>query len=247
MLFILPRTSHHRLFGFSPPDSVSGRQSSEPNPFRPPSVQPGDLVHRHTSPTSKALISRSRSPMLAAWNSSGRSIMEMAIRRAAQMLADICWWLQRWLRLCWFRAVRKLLTASLQEQNRRWVLSESTERQNHLTPPAAQKGRGSKNKCCRIICRSSFTFIHEWNRVIKSCVFSTTDFDHQRQQSSTHWSSGRNNLINPEIKTNSSGEVNPRFIFSLDSWNVFSWIEMKELNYQEIAVIRPLRVILYIL
>lgn len=73
---------------------------------------------RQTSPTSKALISRSRSPTLAAWNSSGRSIREMATRRAFQMLADICWWLQRRVRLCWFRAVRKLLTASLRSRTR---------------------------------------------------------------------------------------------------------------------------------
>ncbi len=52
-------------------------------------------IQRHTSATSKALISRSRSLTLAAWNSSGWSIREMAIRRAAQMFADICWWLQR--------------------------------------------------------------------------------------------------------------------------------------------------------
>lgn len=57
--------------------------------LRPP------MTLRQTSLMSKALISRSRSPMLAAWNSSGRSIIEMAIRKAAQMLADICCWLQR--------------------------------------------------------------------------------------------------------------------------------------------------------
>ncbi len=62
----------------------------------------------------KALIRRSRSPTLAAWKSSGWFMRERAIRRAAQMLLDITWWLL--LFLCWCRAVRKLFTASLQEK-----------------------------------------------------------------------------------------------------------------------------------
>lgn len=64
----------------------------------------------------KALKRMSRSPTLAAWNSSGWSIIDRAIRSAAQILPDsagwgtCCWFL---LFLCKLRAVRKLLTASL--------------------------------------------------------------------------------------------------------------------------------------
>lgn len=64
----------------------------------------------------KALNRMSRSPTLAAWNSSGWSIIDRAIRSAAQILPDragwgtCCWFL---LFLCKLRAVRKLLTASL--------------------------------------------------------------------------------------------------------------------------------------
>lgn len=64
----------------------------------------------------KALNRMSRSPTFAAWNSSGWSIIDRAIRSAAQILPDragwgtCCWFL---LFLCKLRAVRKLLTASL--------------------------------------------------------------------------------------------------------------------------------------
>lgn len=64
----------------------------------------------------KARRRTSRSPRLAAWKSSGWSIRESAIRRAAQIFPEIagwgtcCWFL---LFLCKLRAVRKLLTASL--------------------------------------------------------------------------------------------------------------------------------------
>ena len=64
----------------------------------------------------KALRRTSRSPRLAAWKSSGWSIRERAILRAAQIFPEIagwgtcCWFL---LFLCKLRAVRKLLTASL--------------------------------------------------------------------------------------------------------------------------------------
>lgn len=64
----------------------------------------------------KALNRISRSPTLAAWNSSGWSIIDRAMRSAAQILPDragwgtCCWFL---LFLCKLRAVRKLLTASL--------------------------------------------------------------------------------------------------------------------------------------
>lgn len=68
----------------------------------------------------KAFMRRSRSPMLAAWKSSGWSIMERAMRRAAQMFPDITWW-ESWrllLFLCRLRAVRKLLAASLRGDER---------------------------------------------------------------------------------------------------------------------------------
>lgn len=64
----------------------------------------------------KALRRTSRSPRLAAWKSSGWSIRERAILRAAQIFPEMagwgtcCWFL---LFLCKLRAVRKLLTASL--------------------------------------------------------------------------------------------------------------------------------------
>lgn len=64
----------------------------------------------------KARRRTSRSPRLAAWKSSGWSIRESAILRAAQIFPEIagwgtcCWFL---LFLCKLRAVRKLLTASL--------------------------------------------------------------------------------------------------------------------------------------
>ncbi|KAG7265908.1 LOW QUALITY PROTEIN: hypothetical protein CRUP_014050 [Coryphaenoides rupestris] len=68
---------------------------------------------RGTSSMSKARISRSRSPRLAACSSSGCSIMDRAMRSAAQMLADMTGWLARWLCRCCRNAVRKLLAASL--------------------------------------------------------------------------------------------------------------------------------------
>lgn len=40
----------------------------------------------------KARMRRSRSPIFAAWKSSGWSIMDRAILRAAQMFPDITWW-----------------------------------------------------------------------------------------------------------------------------------------------------------
>lgn len=67
----------------------------------------------------KALRRTSKSPRLAAWKSSGWSISDRAILRAAQMLPEMagwgtcCWFL---LFLCKLRAVRKLLTASLQRE-----------------------------------------------------------------------------------------------------------------------------------
>lgn len=65
----------------------------------------------------KALMRRSRSPILAAWKSSGISMRDRAMRRAAQMLLDMTWWLLFF--LCWCRAVRKLLTASLKGHHSR--------------------------------------------------------------------------------------------------------------------------------
>ena len=54
--------------------------------------------------------------MLAAWKSSGWSIMDRAILSAAQMFPDITWWDSWWLLLflCRLRAVRKLPAASLE-------------------------------------------------------------------------------------------------------------------------------------
>ena len=74
----------------------------------------------------KAFMSRSRSPMLAAWKSSGWSIMDRAILSAAQMFPDITWWDSWWLLLflCRLRAVRKLPAASLEGTDRQ------TDRQN---------------------------------------------------------------------------------------------------------------------
>ena len=63
----------------------------------------------------KARMRWSRSPMLAAWKSSGWSIRERAMRSAAQMLPDITCCASWLLRLFLWRlsAVRKLLAASL--------------------------------------------------------------------------------------------------------------------------------------
>lgn len=65
-----------------------------------------------------ALIRWSKSPMFAAWKSSGWSIMDRAILRAAQMFPDITWWdcWRLWLFLWRLKAVRKLLAASLWRQ-----------------------------------------------------------------------------------------------------------------------------------
>lgn len=67
-----------------------------------------------------AFMRRSKSPMLAAWKSSGWSIMERAIRRAAQMFPDMTWCESCRLRLfrCRLRAVRKLLAASLKDKGK---------------------------------------------------------------------------------------------------------------------------------
>lgn len=66
----------------------------------------------------KALMSKSRSPMFAAWKSSGWSIIESAILNAAQMFPDMTWCesCRLLLFLCRLSAVRKLLAASLQQQ-----------------------------------------------------------------------------------------------------------------------------------
>lgn len=69
----------------------------------------------------KALNRMSRSPTLAAWNSSGWSIIDRAIRSAAQILPDRAGWgtcCRFLLFLCKLRAVRKLLTASLQGKHK---------------------------------------------------------------------------------------------------------------------------------
>lgn len=76
----------------------------------------------------KARMSRSKSPMFAAWKSSGWSSMDKAILRAAQMFPDITWWACWRLRLFLWRlkAVRKLLAASLgkqQEKESVWLRS----------------------------------------------------------------------------------------------------------------------------
>lgn len=84
----------------------------------------GGSRFRHPTPTLhtsrlKARMRRSRSPIFAAWKSSGWSIMDNATLRAAQMFPDITWWDCWRLRLfLWrLRAVRKLLAASLGNQN----------------------------------------------------------------------------------------------------------------------------------
>lgn len=66
----------------------------------------------------KALMSKSRSPMFAAWKSSGWSNIESAILNAAQMFPDMTWCESCWLLLflCRLNAVRKLLAASLQQK-----------------------------------------------------------------------------------------------------------------------------------
>lgn len=78
----------------------------------------------------KARMSRSKSPMLAAWKSSGWSSMDKAILRAAQMFPDItCWHCWRLRLFLWrLKAVRKLLAASLQKQQ--WQES-AFKRGNH--------------------------------------------------------------------------------------------------------------------
>ena len=72
----------------------------------------------------KALMSKSRSPMLAAWKSSGWSSMDRAILRAAQMFPDMTWCknCRLLLFLCRLSAVRKLLAASLQEQQKYYMV-----------------------------------------------------------------------------------------------------------------------------
>lgn len=79
----------------------------------------------------KARMSRSKSPMLAAWKSSGWSSMDKAILRAAQMFPDItCWHCCRLRLFLWrLKAVRKLLAASLQKQQRQ----ESAFKRGNLT------------------------------------------------------------------------------------------------------------------